>query len=188
MKTIFKFYPRFSALLIPFFLTFIIVSCHNKKSVSPDRELPAVTTEGRNTMGALVNGQIWIPSTAYGVGSKYLCVQYSATDGLWLNLSSDVPNSQYTGGNILKINYKPLTAVGSYDLTDASKAQIQFFTAADDYTDTFTVSKGTMVITKFDLTNQIISGQFSFTAKNNRTHSIYTVTDGRFDVHTDYCH
>ena len=45
---------------------------------------------------------------------------------------------------------------------------------------TNSTSIGSVTLTKFDKTNSIISGTFSFKAKNN-SGEIVTITDGRFD-------
>src|ERR1700722_16428965 len=44
-----------------FLLILLVANLHCKKSTPPPNILPAMTQEGKNTFGSMVNGEVWIP-------------------------------------------------------------------------------------------------------------------------------
>jgi hypothetical protein len=44
-----------------FLIILLIANLHCKKSHPPPNILPAMTQEGKNTFGCMVNGEVWVP-------------------------------------------------------------------------------------------------------------------------------
>jgi hypothetical protein len=106
MKKLFYKPDYFNFNYIALLLLLTVISC-NKKKESEVPTLPPITITGANTMGAYVDGQLWLPApVGFYSTSHSLCTSYNATDGFYLYLSHDHPGSKYTGGDIIKIIIK----------------------------------------------------------------------------------
>ena len=150
------------------------VTC-NKQLDSTPLTLPEATHSGKNTMGALLNGQVWANGSYPGgllpngidsrYGSGFIDIQGESLSGnvvTNVRIMLDQVNGvgQFT---ILPGNAHVNIADRSY-LTDASHS-------------------GTVAITYFDATNHIAAGTFTFDAVNiSNATDVMHVTSGRFDV------
>ncbi len=164
---------------------FLLVSC--KKEVS---ELPPATQTGANTFGAKVNGVFWIPR---GFGpipaSDKLEVRVLGGTDMYINamdISSSPTETEF------EISVKGITGPGTYLLNTtvgypSSASNYAYYvkrilTPKEEWMTT-SIQTGSVTITKFDLTNKIVSGTFQFNMSDiydaSRTIS---VTDGRFDI------
>jgi hypothetical protein len=75
------------------------------------------------------------------------------------------------------------TGTGTYTLSAGSQQWASYARTGVQYTTTVPGGSGTLVVTKYDETNRLISGTFSFTAKDAGGESVQ-VTDGVFtNVH-----
>jgi hypothetical protein len=160
-------------------------------TVDPLSQLPPATTTGANTFGCLVNGQVFIPHAVANPGNNSTQCNYIYTNGgyyLTVAASND-NNSSYivnvalntnllaiSEGQTLKLENRNVAgkACGLYGFVNASIITYQ----------TTTIVSGQLHITKFDQTNQIISGTFNFNAIRTDILNSDTVhvTDGRFDM------
>lgn len=172
-------------LLILLLITFTL-SCCNKDEDQPIAEidkLPPATQTGAQTFGCLIDGKAFVPpkfgtnapSAFYQfVGGSYTLSIYGSTDG-GSNLKSillgalDVPA-------ITTTNY-PLKSEENGNFL--GKYLIGGGIAFSGITSNS--NPGILTITRFDTTNFIISGTFSFTVLNNNGNEI-KITDGRFDM------
>jgi len=176
-------YSKLSSIALLLVLAMLSFSCHKNPPADTTPTLPPITMVGANTMGCYVDGVLWTPSDHISLYGPYLFASYNGSNvnGFYIEMFHDHVGAQYTGGDALTMLYQTFTATGSYDLTDKNKAQV--VVAVDgEYaiSDSFTVLQGTLTITNFQ--THIISGLFTFTAKNNKTGVVHVVTDGRFDV------
>jgi hypothetical protein len=145
--------------------------------------LPPITQSGKNTFGCYVDGQLWLPSKSYSITARVLCITLDKDASFHLLVKHDHPG--YDPHDYFSIVFKPLTTTGTYDLSDQSKAGSELeIQGESNYSDTYKVVKGQLIITRFD---NIVAGQFSFSIINNRTNKIYNITEGRFDLKSDYC-
>lgn len=142
--------------------------------------LPAATQSGANTGGALVNGEIWVakienPDLMPGGNNT----QYQAVNGEY-NMEIVLRNVSDSSGNIIsiKINSNEDLSITDYELNDSDFNRGYYRKSVSYYTDS--ENTGILTITKFDKANKIISGTFSFKAKNQNG-TVVNITEGRFD-------
>lgn len=168
-------------------LAVVLVFAGCKKSVD---ELPEPTQSGANTFGLKLNGKFWVPQTFAGINAPILNAQLSGPNDLLItaqNFASEPLESQFN------LYIKNITGPGTYQLNqstdifpNASVSYAYYVRRKINPLNEWITSAqhtGTVTITKWDLTNSIISGTFEFNAgsMDNSAESI-TVTDGRFDV------
>lgn len=162
------------------FLVIVIslISCRDEKQDS--NTLPEATQVGKNTGGALVNGQVWVAKienpnfnpggnqTLYNIDlvlNKYslqiVLRQYNNDDNLiTFNITDNqdfTPQTYILNGN----NYATYRNPSVLYITNSANT-------------------GTLTITKFDKVNQVVSGTFSFKAVNSAG-EVVNITEGRFD-------
>jgi hypothetical protein len=152
----------------------------------PDDQLPPATQTGAHTLGCLINGQPWTPST--GVLSNTLVVTY---DPGYLGGALQVKAKRYTatGDNALQaltFGAAHVDKAGTY-LFSLSGANGIFYTdtglaSCQNYgaPKTTTYQAGVLTITKFDLTQGIIAGTFNFKLAQPGCDTL-RITQGRFD-------
>ncbi|SHK08211.1 DUF6252 family protein [Hymenobacter psychrotolerans] len=152
---------------------------------SPLERLPPATQTGANTFGCLVNGQPWTPQGNDGT-ANYTVSYDRFPDGGILNISTyKIYGQGATDFQTLSLWAKQITGIGSFSFLNTSSAIARFgdvktnciWRSADNTT---TYRRGTLTITKLDLTAGIISGTFDFTLYKPGCDSI-RVTHGRFD-------
>ena len=172
--------------LIPVFaLVLILISC--SKDVE---ELPPATQTGANTFGAMVNGKYWVPQDfgVLNVGTK-LEARRMPTKDIIINARNFASSPTETE---FEFRIKSVTEPGTYlfntDVTHPSGAASYVYYVKRKFTPlnewlTSSQYTGSVIITKVDTVNHIVSGTFQFNAINlyNDPEPL-TVTDGRFDV------
>jgi hypothetical protein len=174
-------------------LLFIVLIINCSSNNDPEEQLPPVTQTGENTFGCLIDGTLLLPRNGTGT-------IYGADSGVSFIGSSD---DSYNG-----------ITVKDYKSSDSKRLDIYLYHLDQNGEGTFTVNEsnclgisyakpsinvrcryngawycstensGTLTITRYDSDNGIVSGTFSFTAKNrdDPTDSIQ-ITQGRFDFH-----
>ena len=156
-----------------------------KKSNPDSNGLPAATQEGKNTLGFLLNGQLWTPQGNNGTAN--LSIDYDAgfNNGIcgisaYRIISSS--NREYFGIGI-KDSLNVYTAPFTVSLTNTSLYRFHFSNNNCEFfsTDTDTQVSGMLAISKLDRTSRIISGMFSATLSKKGCTEI-KITDGRFDM------
>lgn len=143
--------------------------------------LPEATQSGKNTGGALVDGKVWVAKIenvgkpSYGLENSYQYVNKQhvisiylpspagATKSIWMHLALD-EDIQLHKAYPLFNETDNFASIGVNDQTYFSNSE---------YT-------GNVTFTRFDNTNKIFSGTFSFKGKSSQG-NIVNVTDGRFD-------
>jgi hypothetical protein len=146
-------------------------------------KLPAMTQEGKNTFGCLVDGKAWVKERS-GLLHSGLNVGYDEDTGQF-GIVAD--NKQ--------ISYCSLNCEGQY-----VRDTVQYDMLVDDisFMDTSTIcneilkmsvyycSKGYVKINHLSLETGIISDTFAFEAYDKVCNDTIRVTDGRFDVRYKY--
>jgi hypothetical protein len=173
------------------FLALILLSltaCKKDKHINgtgtpppQQQQLPPITTEGKNTFGCLVNGNVWLPEVTpyqmflYPLTSSYQNEIFTVSAKKVINqtvnqaISFQVLDLNQTGLYYLNSDH-PLGAVGVYaDIIE------------DCYFATDTLKIGKVEILKLDVSNKIISGTFEMKLWKNGCDTV-NITDGRFDV------
>lgn len=170
--------------------------------------LPDPTQSGKMTFGALVDGKAFKPNSWASGSSANAPICDYAINGkgrYYLNGQAfDLPKGNYlniTGGCVVEnklsqinlfINNEELTEGKTYPLTtpDVSDGASAIYTKniiVDHGQDYIVKSplKGELIITKFDSTNNILSGRFWFDAVSDSGDKIQ-VKEGRFDLRIHY--
>jgi hypothetical protein len=162
-----------------------------KKSKDEEAQLPPETTTGAMTFGCKVNGKVFVPRD--GRGRLGLFCRY-------VNLGSGPGGGWYL--NIPARNWIPSVSEGvnigtdSLLLTEGSTYEFKLSTTNNSIKGTFntfcdfngkTYAKtasdtGSIYIQKFDQTNRILSGTFSYSATNISSGEKINITEGRFDI------
>lgn len=155
-----------------------VVTCKKDNS----SELPLPTQTGQNTFGCKINGKVF---RAGGTAMFVHCVVVN------YNAARDFPNllridaQDCNDPNKTDIYISPSQKIlqpGTYKLHSVCSFQQGFI-----YEDAKTScaypddSANSLIITRLDTVNHIVSGQFSFTATDWNTKAHLEVTEGRFD-------
>ncbi len=168
-------------LAVSLFTCFCFCQCRKDKE---EPQLPPETTTGAMTFGCKINGKVFVPRD--GNGHPGLFCQY-------VNLGSGPGGGWYL--NIPATDWKPNPPEGVNIETDSlliSQGQTYQFKNAKGFPRAFYDNGdvypkldndlGELTITKFDQTNRIISGTFSFIGTNVSTGQQVSITEGRFDI------
>lgn len=177
-------------------LTTLILTTSSCKKNGSNATLPAITQTGANTFGCLINGNVFVPA-----GNNYSGPNLHAT----YQFEYVSPDSTRPTGFVFalsgtdKSNTCNITSIGiefdsvflgvgqyilkapkigggfGYYLNNSCNGPSIDSTTSDLLT-------GQLNITRFDMTNQIVSGTFSFDVKDNNG-NIMHITQGRFDTH-----
>ena len=151
--------------------------------LNPD--LPAATQKGANTLGFKVDGKNWVPyyvgvslqgDTEIKVGYNQLIHGFSISA---LRRTKNIDQA-------FDLNIESLVDTGEY--FDEDHASNLYFADYNEENVLFQGdlnSSGSIVITRLDTINQIISGTFFFTVENAVGERLQ-ITDGRFDFKYPY--
>ncbi len=158
----------------------LLGSCRDRHQ--DEDTLPPATQEGKNTGGALVDGKVWVakieaPDSNPG-GNNTIYKDVNGENSITIVLRKvGVPVS-----NQMQINVTTTEelAVKTYNFFDVNQNRAAFYISPNTYFTEVGIPNGTLKITRFDKVNNIVSGTFSFTAKNSSGQQI-KVTEGRFD-------
>jgi hypothetical protein len=143
------------------------VSCNwfEKKDPEPvEPELPAETQEGKNTIGFLADGVIWVPKGAINV-PKFEISYYQGD--LYLR-AYNVDSEDFA------LDIK-ISGTGTYPIVPDSIGT----NAAFGRYEIDEMHTGELIITKLDTVQRIISGTFYFDAVYRN--DVVQITEGRFD-------
>jgi hypothetical protein len=152
----------------------LVLSCR-KKNIQKDPTLPSETQNGANTFGCKINGEIYIPQ---GFGNCHTYdVQYYKSDSALLIKTN---NTCATGLNLYIYSvstakeYAVFNPVSNSFLYSNSKSTCNQFDRMNSS------QSGTIIITRIDLVNKIVSGRFNGVLKQSGCPDI-NITGGRFD-------
>jgi hypothetical protein len=164
----------------------LLASCYKEPAPGqPEDLLPPATQAGANTFGCLVNGQPWTPQGGTGLTPNYSVVVDPGFQGGTISISAQ----RYTNAALhqaIIVGGDSIKRTGKYSLADSGKGVLfkDLLSAAPcqelvgnnngDY------HRGTLVLTRYDLSARIVSGTFDFTLHKPGCDSI-RVTHGRFD-------
>jgi hypothetical protein len=178
------------SILILFVVSTILFSC-TKYSTSPTNKLPPYTTQGLNTFGCLVDGNIFVPQGPIGeiiLGSayQYLYFDTTQTKNSVFNIGAiDKPQSFSLSTIHINLDSIKLHQGDTFEL--GARIGSNYFGSysytAPNSTTYYTTNgvKGQIIISYLDEINQIVSGTFWFNALSSTGDTVY-ITEGRFDT------
>lgn len=150
-----------------------VQSCELFKNNDPKpktelEKLPTITQEGKNTFGCLVNGKALTITNSTKMTAIY--------QGGFV---------QFGSAGIYFIILDPIEVNQTYDLTKVLSSKAKYTVQKDDGTFCFyefeNTINGSIVFSKIDRTNYIISGTFEFSTVTPSCVKI-ELTNGRFDM------
>lgn len=167
-----------------FLLAFTLIACNNDDD-SGDK-LPPETQTGANTVGCLVNGEVFLPH-AEGINPEVNCF-YQYVDGEFfftmnfadLRGSSNERVVIQTGRLNLQTGQTYILNKNMLDDGDFNGGGGVYSLSTTNRYYTNTIKKGELKITRVDLQNSIISGNFWFDAVNENG-EVVEIREGRFD-------
>ena len=165
-------------------LCFCFAQCKKTSSTQED-QLPPATQTGANTFGCRINGKVYITKGYSGTGTPNPHVSYDiGLNGLpyfGIDAIQFSKNNESEGQVIVAFQSitTPKTYVYPIDFNFSTRWKYINSCGTIDF-DTATKKWGSGQITKYDLTNGIISGTFNFKFKTLSCDTVF-VTDGRFD-------
>ena len=162
---------------------FFIINC-KKRDNEPDF-LPEETQNGANTGGAIVDGKIWVASNKRVNGNHggTYCEIYNNNANIEIELNNVsnqsrifikalIPNFELNKTYLLKRD----TPDSDYNLAyylDTDK-NVYMTQPTSEY-------NGELKISRLDIKNQIVSGTFTFKARDYNDSKTINIIDGRFD-------
>ena len=178
----------------------ICISCNSDDDYYS--RLPPETQTGENTFVCLIDGKLFYPRDGYrGLGGSGARAIRFIASGLSPNFTSRHLNvNNYRDGKpinnfTLQIHNIDQIGEGNYEFKlsnfkrgiDSPPHTHLYVRAYHEPSGGFkwygtTDNSGTLVITRFDLSNRIISGTFSGILKERNGEETVTITDGRFDI------
>lgn len=171
-------------LILLFITTFVLSCCNNDDN--HNEQLPPETQTGANTVGCLVNGNVFLPH-AEGINPEVNCF-YQYIDGeFFFNIAffdyrGTTPKavSVQTRQIDLQVGETYLLNKNVIDDGDFIGGGGNFDIGASNRYFTSVVKTGELKITHLDLQNSIISGTFWFDAVNANGETV-EIRQGRFD-------
>ena len=145
----------------------------------PAKVLPPATQTGANTFGCKVNGRVWLPSETAWVEFRQGALDIRAKNKWDKNTAV-----------VLNIGDFTISGTGTYQISGNTPYYSRGYYSRENKTggyDSFQtddINTGTIIITRID-TNQlhyIVSGVFSFKARDEITGEIIEISEGRFDL------
>lgn len=163
-----------------------VTSCNNDDDNNSGDTLPPETQIGANTVGCLINGEIFLPKQE-GINPSVV-VNYEFIDGEFF---FSLTFNDHIGIGIKSVNIRTqrldLEINQIYELNknyddndDYTGGGGTYGINAENYYYTTSSITGELTITRVDLSNSIISGTFWFDAIND-TGGIVEIREGRFD-------
>ena len=144
-------------------------------------QLPAATTSGKQTFGCKINGEVFVPNGNFNYPGLPTAAYYTSTGLFGFNSKNlkDFDNWIYIHIYI----YNDLYQEGYYFLDNSiANFSLEIYGEQLSGYKIDTTKPRQIQITRFDLDNTIISGEFEFTCVNNALQDTIKVTEGRFDL------
>ncbi len=197
--------------LLFLFTILSLYSCSNDDD-GTRKSLPAITSEGKNTFGCKIDGEIFLPRNNGGFSAGYTTVlraQYSYYEheyyglepGFHLAISAFNSLTNKSIRIELAASNEPILTGETYPITlknngfisanyifstntkDPNNPNIYYYNSFNHITTEN--YDGEITFNLVDEENQIISGVFYFTCVNPETNEIVEILDGRFDIEYD---
>ena len=168
-------------ILVLIITTFTLCCCdkEDNKPKNPVSQLPPETQTGANTFGCLINGEPFVVSNTSQQTAIY------QDGGLLIGSQKNINNNlTQVSMFISEANIGAIIAENnSYVLNSNSvpkgeyyiENQNCFYFTSNNYT-------GSLMITKIDNINFVISGKFEFKSISDNCADIINITNGRFDL------
>ncbi|TAG38352.1 MAG: hypothetical protein EAZ31_10540 [Cytophagia bacterium] len=159
-------------------LLLTIASC-KKKNADPEPTLPPETQNGANTFGCILNGQLWTNSPREAGGIPTL----EATPETGGILTIRALYRDNNRDEMIGFFSQNISSTGTYNLSNITSAIFTDYEKNINYAsyDNDIIYSGSIVITRFDIPNRVLSGRFSFKLQKQGGLT-FEAKEGRFDI------
>ncbi len=175
-----------------FFLLLSFIGCKKNNDPTKNATLPPATQEGKNTIGFTINGEVWVPyykCKLFGNPCGEISADYNGPPSGPNNIGFGFSRERNNKLSFLVISsaFATITSIGDkIDSIGVNFTGENWTGNTDSYSGILTGSK--FVITKLDMQNQIMSGEFEFImSEDNRSGKTVIIKDGRFDFKFNAC-
>jgi len=163
-------------------------SCVKNNSEPKPKVLPPITTEGRNTIGFLLNGEVWLPGGG-GIGRPNKdFVMDTLSDVFRINtfFQSRSNSDDFQSFN-LRIDWPTSNCIVEDSANYKQNGGIIFsdYLNSNNCIDFYNLNSSSIIISFCDFEQQIISGTFELEFENE-CGDVYEITEGRFDARFRY--
>lgn len=185
-------------------LFLLLIGCSKERSEeteTPDKpsyenELPPVTSSGANTIGFLLNNNVFTPKGTHNSRANFKARVNPETGSFRIEILRVEDNFLYE----FRLVSDELRGVGEYPISKATYERIyfskhtiqpdgslQFNCLTQNFVSLLYDAKGTLKVTKYDTKNNVYSGTFEATFSNPdcKMGTQINITQGRFDVKSD---
>ena len=142
--------------------------------------LPAVTSEGKDTFGCLVNGRPFIPRP----NPRDLIQPGTPVQGFFSNIICGVSGLDYSSKGLglpsVSVTVVQPVSPGVFQVNSKSRNTLIYIGPLTNFVPTDSLGTGTITIVRYDTVNHICSGTFEGTLNGNGAQ--IRLTNGRFDV------
>jgi hypothetical protein len=166
-----------------------------KKESTPLEQLPTATQDGNNTAGWLLDGRAWVPvSSTISTGPPISGSWQKTKGGRSLSVSFHQFSREEDWGagfflsdirqpDTFLLNQAPAITGGRFAASYGEYDHLRPGPRLSYHTDTD--APGQLNITRFDTVQNIVSGTFQMTLRQDGGGGTIEITNGRFDVHFD---
>ncbi|WP_066756831.1 hypothetical protein [Crocinitomix algicola] len=161
----------------------VLLSVSCKKNKDKKLTLPPATQTGENTLGFLIDDQVWIANGG-GYYPSFSSKSYNSGEDVFGMISYNTKNFNCTSRFFFTIfNFN---GTGTYTSNDIDLYTSVFYGCSENFKypgcklDTSGINS--ITITYFSLTERIASGTFNLTLINPKNNEQVLIRDGRFDV------
>ena len=162
---------------------FTFSKCEKEKADT--NGLPPATQEGKNTLGFLLNGQVWKPQGNNGTANLSIDFDAGINNGIFSLSAYRIinPSNRERFGLGIKDSLNFISVPKTYKLGNNTSYGVAYSdeTCSYDYFVIMVIRSGSLTITNLDRINRVISGTFSAILEKAGCADI-KITEGRFDM------
>ncbi|MBN1182093.1 MAG: hypothetical protein JXB49_07390 [Bacteroidales bacterium] len=161
-----------------FLIATVLIFLKSCEAPEVPTSLPEITTTGENTFGCYINDEIYIPEIRDLSFTSEIIFEYPKyPDYLFTVETNRIANEKDEFDDVfLVINIENVTETMTYSI----KSSVIYYNDNSYHLDTSFIHN--LIVSHIDTIQEIISGTFSYTAKNVETNEKLYITEGRFDL------
>jgi hypothetical protein len=188
---------RLTLILIALVTYSLLASNHCRKDPAANAKLPPATQEGRNTVGFMIDDEVWIPyyeCRFMGDPCGEIHASYGEAGGAAPNAYDfnviKKRNNNFSALTVTSSGVGTITTIG--EKIDSIRLNYDDNILSKDGYFIGPISGSRFIITKIDFQDQIISGEFEFILREIKnvgtvTDNFIMLKDGRFDFKFNAC-
>jgi len=162
-----------------------------EEEAPPEPTLPALTTEGLNTFGCYINGELWVAETPLfseiagirRLEAFYHPILVNPPREHYFAIRAKKTNEDGSLDQTIIIEIENVQDEGTFEIIYSDKFYRDInYSCSEKFFELDTISFNEVRLTRFDTLAKIASGTFSFTLINQECNETLKITEGRFDT------